>query len=400
MTLRTGEFHSSELGLSSVGDRDSADDDLGTGVEVDVQATISDIFSNDAFEGLVGEIDRLRDEERKKIQQAVGRALVDRMTRMGLFVPQMHHRSVITGYIGLWLERARKAYMEDADFDAMCDGMADPDRLPEFEYCDTRTFLFDYMRIEDPYVRDLLAQTVINAFLRESNGELKDAAKFDGLTGLPVRKVMDDRMDEIEKEDSDGVYVYMMIDLDDFKHKNDTYSHAVGDELLKYAAEQMKRNVRDFRIETARYGGEELIVLIKIADVAEWCDDERLIEKAKERAQEICDAFPSVTFRRTEQPKKNAIGRIVDRLPSVVGRFLERKGITFRKKANSEAVESDINLTASIGVAVGRGSEVKTLAGVADEQMYVAKRGGKNRISCPDKLVGPVVSAVETDVEM
>ena len=53
----------------------------------------------------------------------------------------------------------------------------------------------------------------------------------------------------------------IMIDIDYFKHINDTYGHQVGDDILKEMAIVIHRQVRDVDI-LARYGGEEFAVLL------------------------------------------------------------------------------------------------------------------------------------------
>jgi diguanylate cyclase (GGDEF)-like protein len=60
----------------------------------------------------------------------------------------------------------------------------------------------------------------------------------------------------------------MMIDVDNFKHINDTFGHLVGDKVLKQLANLLKREQRSVDV-LARYGGEEFVVLLPETTVAE-----------------------------------------------------------------------------------------------------------------------------------
>jgi len=57
-----------------------------------------------------------------------------------------------------------------------------------------------------------------------------------------------------------------MLDIDHFKKVNDTYGHAVGDEVIKAVASEMQKIVRKTDIPT-RYGGEEFVIILPQTDL-------------------------------------------------------------------------------------------------------------------------------------
>jgi len=88
---------------------------------------------------------------------------------------------------------------------------------------------------------------------------------IDGLTGLyNVRyfKMLTETEIMLAKTDPDMRFSIIMSDIDHFKHLNDTYGHQIGDLVLKEVAMVLKNSVRSSDI-VARYGGEEMIVLLR-----------------------------------------------------------------------------------------------------------------------------------------
>lgn len=88
-------------------------------------------------------------------------------------------------------------------------------------------------------------------------------ANYDDLTGILNRRHFQDYLElALARARRAGRHeVLMFLDLDNFKQINDTYGHEIGNEVLKEAAERIKRTLRtsDF---IARYGGDEFIILL------------------------------------------------------------------------------------------------------------------------------------------
>ncbi|MBY8857139.1 sensor domain-containing diguanylate cyclase [Nocardia sp. CA2R105] len=99
--------------------------------------------------------------------------------------------------------------------------------------------------------------------LHQRHEELHRQARHDPLTGLPNRRMLTERVDELittaHPEDRAG---FCFVDLDHFKAINDRYGHSVGDKALSAVAARLRNSVRDQHCLLARIGGDEFVVLI------------------------------------------------------------------------------------------------------------------------------------------
>lgn len=106
--------------------------------------------------------------------------------------------------------------------------------------------------------------------LKAYQDKIHQMAFFDALTGMPNRVLFNDRMSQLLK---DAAYHHfqlgvMLVDLDRFKHINDTMGHASGDALLVEVARRLRASVRTYDT-VARLGGDEFgILLPRIRDGA------------------------------------------------------------------------------------------------------------------------------------
>lgn len=121
------------------------------------------------------------------------------------------------------------------------------------------------------YVGKLLSLTAASAVLAMLLFEistlyrrLSDVATIDPLTGLQNRRTLDADIEKIvvrERREHHGLAM-LVLDLDNFKHFNDTYGHALGDDVLRIVAAVLRRCVYRANDVIARYGGEEFVMVL------------------------------------------------------------------------------------------------------------------------------------------
>jgi diguanylate cyclase (GGDEF)-like protein len=167
-----------------------------------------------------------------------------------------------------------------------------------------------------------------------AQGRLRHQALHDGLTGLPNRTLVLDRADQMlarARRDLTPVAA-LYIDVDGFKHVNDTFGHAAGDELLITVAGRLSSVVREGDT-VGRLGGDEFVVLLDAATL---------------------EAGPDL---------------VVERILDVLRQPVALTGTS----------ERPLVLTASIGLAVGQRVNADQLLRDADLALYEAKAAGKDR---------------------
>ncbi len=109
----------------------------------------------------------------------------------------------------------------------------------------------------------IVAIGILLTLLEEQIDHTHHLALHDPLTGLPNRRLLEDRLTKaIERaERNEARVAVLLIDMNNFKYINDTYGHAVGDEVLRIVATRLQMRIR--KADTiARAGGDEFMVVV------------------------------------------------------------------------------------------------------------------------------------------
>nr|WP_320115332.1 EAL domain-containing protein [uncultured Desulfuromonas sp.] len=98
---------------------------------------------------------------------------------------------------------------------------------------------------------------------KEAEERIRELAYYDSLTGLANRTLFNDRLDQVlaRSRRRKGRFALMFLDLDRFKGVNDTLGHAVGDAMLRLAAQRLSDCLRE-NDTVARLGGDEFVIIL------------------------------------------------------------------------------------------------------------------------------------------
>lgn len=179
--------------------------------------------------------------------------------------------------------------------------------------------------------------------LEQANRRFRELAARDSLTGLYNRRHFNDLLTQLFAESMryHTDLTCMMIDLDNFKRVNDSLGHQVGDNLLRMTAKVIQQSIRIADV-AVRYGGDEFVVLLPQTSP----------EDARASAERIINGFRA---------------ELTNNLPEA---SIASLSIGLASRANDQPQES------------------MQLVQLADEALYLAKAGGKNRIT----VVQPVAA--------
>ncbi len=166
--------------------------------------------------------------------------------------------------------------------------------------------------------------------------DVREQAVTDALTGLANRGRFNTAIAEMMSAaaETGQSLTLLLLDLDHFKRVNDTHGHVTGDAVLRYTAETVRRSVKGGDL-AARYGGEEVAVLLPDTGL-----------------EGACALAEQIRAKLSAQP--------------------------LRKKDSKETIGI---ITASIGAALYRkGETAEQFIERADQALYRAKAGGRNRV--------------------
>ena len=104
-------------------------------------------------------------------------------------------------------------------------------------------------------------------YLRGKMKKNMEMAVTDSVTNLYNRHFLDTHLDNVfsQENEKQANVSLLMLDIDHFKHINDTYGHASGDEVLEEFSMRISSNIRSIDL-AARYGGEEFVVIMPETD--------------------------------------------------------------------------------------------------------------------------------------
>jgi diguanylate cyclase (GGDEF)-like protein len=166
--------------------------------------------------------------------------------------------------------------------------------------------------------------------LAAEHAELQQHAYVDDLTGLANRRALARFTHGLLARDAPTGAI-ALVDLDHFKQINDGHGHAIGDAVLKRIAGLLRAGVRDQDL-VARLGGDEFLLLLAMPDRA----------AARRRCQAIMSSIAACAW---------------------------------------EEISPGLDVTASVGVAVGSVERFDELCAAADAALYRAKEAGRNRLA-------------------
>jgi hemerythrin len=112
-----------------------------------------------------------------------------------------------------------------------------------------------------------------NAALVQANGQLEKISRTDGLLGIANRQCLNERLNQewLRARRERTPLALLMLDADYFKLYNDTYGHQAGDCCLKAIAQAARSALHRPADTLARYGGEEIAVLLPNTELAGAC---------------------------------------------------------------------------------------------------------------------------------
>ncbi len=124
-----------------------------------------------------------------------------------------------------------------------------------------RTFLDAHRPVRIADTKLLLTSSADLSEQKAVQDELFRRAYFDELTGLPMRRVIERHVNDLLHDDDIEPFALAFLDIDNFKHINDYYGHAIGDALLVEVARRLGLDLRESDM-LSRISGDEFLLLL------------------------------------------------------------------------------------------------------------------------------------------
>jgi len=198
------------------------------------------------------------------------------------------------------------------------------------------------------------AGLILTASLIETSYVL---AYHDELTGIPGRRAFNEALLSLDQQ-----YAIAIVDIDHFKNFNDTYGHDVGDQVLCLVASRLSR-VRGGG-EAFRCGGEEFSIIFRNTSAKEAFDHLESLRQAVETSAFRVRGGERRSAARAGEPERRRTNR--------------------RKVAPTPAPQPSDGLAVTVSVGVAEPStryrNPDQVIKAADQALYQAKRGGRNRV--------------------
>lgn len=121
---------------------------------------------------------------------------------------------------------------------------------------------------EDGSFRMIGVITDISA-LKSRRDCLEEEVKHDNFTGLYNKQSSLEKIQKILREEADKNHALILVDIDNFKHFNDTYGHAEGDKIIKEVAAELKSVFRGTDV-IGRFGGDEFLLFVSGISSTDW----------------------------------------------------------------------------------------------------------------------------------
>ncbi|MCE0905287.1 EAL domain-containing protein [Pseudomonas alloputida] len=208
------------------------------------------VFENTAEGVLITDIDQRISAVNRAFSEITGYSEIEALGQTPRLLASGQHDSAF--YLAMWHQLTAEGHWQGEIYNKRKNGELYPSWLT-----------ISAVRNSDREITHFVAVFADISSIKHAQAKLDYQAHHDPLTGLPNRTLFENRLQGVltcaQVSNRQGAVLFL--DLDRFKHINDSLGHPVGDLLLKGIAQRLKEQVRD--VDTvARLGGDEFIILL------------------------------------------------------------------------------------------------------------------------------------------